>query len=38
MFVRGLALTRPTARGVVTDNKGTSDHNPLWMTVDLRRD
>ena len=37
MFVRGLTLTRPGARGVVTDNKGTSDHNPLWMTVDLRR-
>jgi endonuclease/exonuclease/phosphatase family metal-dependent hydrolase len=36
MFVRGLELTRPTARGVVTDNHGTSDHNPLWMTLDLR--
>jgi len=37
MFVRGLELTRPTARGVVTDNKGSSDHNPMWMTVSLGR-
>ena len=37
MFVRGLDLTRPAARGVVTDNKGTSDHNPMWMTIDLRQ-
>jgi endonuclease/exonuclease/phosphatase family metal-dependent hydrolase len=36
MFLRGLALTRPTARGVVTDNHDSSDHNPLWITVDLR--
>jgi endonuclease/exonuclease/phosphatase family metal-dependent hydrolase len=37
MFVRGLDLTRPAARGVVTDNKGTSDHNPMWMTLRLSR-
>ena len=35
MFLRGLELTRPTARGVVTDNHGASDHNPLWITVRL---
>ena len=37
MFVRGLELTRPAARGVVTDNKNASDHNPMWMTVRLGR-
>ena len=36
VFLRGLALTSPTARGVVTDNRGSSDHNPLWVTVDVR--
>ncbi len=33
IFLRGLELTRPTARGVVTDNRGASDHNPLWIVV-----
>jgi endonuclease/exonuclease/phosphatase family metal-dependent hydrolase len=36
VFLRGLALTRPTARGVVTDNAGASDHRPLWVVVRLR--
>ena len=36
IFLRGLELMRPTARGVVTDNYGTSDHNPVWVTIDLR--
>lgn len=35
-FLRGIDLTRPEARGVITDNHGASDHNPLWVTVDLR--
>jgi endonuclease/exonuclease/phosphatase family metal-dependent hydrolase len=33
MFLRGLELTRPDARGVVDDNLGASDHKPLWVTV-----
>jgi endonuclease/exonuclease/phosphatase family metal-dependent hydrolase len=37
IFLRGLTLTRPSARGVVTDNRGSSDHNPLWIVVRLRR-
>jgi endonuclease/exonuclease/phosphatase family metal-dependent hydrolase len=36
VFLRGLDLTRPTARGVVTDNAGASDHRPVWVVVDLR--
>jgi endonuclease/exonuclease/phosphatase family metal-dependent hydrolase len=36
VFLRGLSLTSPAARGVVTDNHGASDHYPLWVTVDLR--
>lgn len=35
-FVRGVALTRPDARGVISDNAGASDHKPLWVTVALR--
>jgi endonuclease/exonuclease/phosphatase family metal-dependent hydrolase len=35
IFLKGIELTRPTARGVVTDNQGTSDHNPLWIVVRL---
>jgi endonuclease/exonuclease/phosphatase family metal-dependent hydrolase len=36
VFLRGLSLTRPTARGVVTDNAGASDHHPVWLVVRLR--
>jgi endonuclease/exonuclease/phosphatase family metal-dependent hydrolase len=37
VFLRGLELTRPDARGVVADNEGASDHLPLWVTVNLPR-
>ena len=33
VFLRGLELTRPDARGVVADNNQSSDHLPLWVTV-----
>lgn len=36
VFLKRIELTRPTARGVVTDNHGASDHNPLWITVRLK--
>jgi len=35
VFLKRIELTRPDARGVVTDNHGTSDHNPLWIVVRL---
>jgi endonuclease/exonuclease/phosphatase family metal-dependent hydrolase len=35
VFLRGVALTRPNARGVIADNNDASDHLPLWVTVDL---
>jgi endonuclease/exonuclease/phosphatase family metal-dependent hydrolase len=35
VFLRGVDLTRPDARGVIEDNLGASDHKPLWVTVDL---
>lgn len=35
MFLRGVGLTRPDARGVVADNNEASDHLPLWVTVGI---
>ena len=37
VFLKGLELTRPDARGVIADNEGASDHLPLWVTVGLPR-
>lgn len=35
IFLKRMELEQPNARGVVTDNHGTSDHNPLWVVVRL---
>jgi endonuclease/exonuclease/phosphatase family metal-dependent hydrolase len=35
IFLKGLALATDTSTGVVQDNRGASDHRPVWAVVRL---
>ena len=36
IFVKGLSIPKENAAGTVLDNRGSSDHRPIWIRAALR--